>query len=155
MERPGQAQERIPVVFFGAKSSEDEEQFDVGFMKAMTRSFVVVPFVTTEALKRMCHFGSEDVLDTVLLEWWLALSLYHNKEGNVRAILPVFCGEVCKGEECWGSMQMLSPTNPLLAFVFRRSLRISAGLTGLPLATSLTCCTSRPMCCRMQSIDRL
>lgn len=85
-------------VFYDAKSLEDGEQFDVTFMKAMMQSLVVTPFVTTKALERMCQAGSEHEVDHVLLEWWLALCLYHSRQGKVRAILPIFCGEVrCGG----------------------------------------------------------
>lgn len=81
-------------VFYDVKSLEDGEQFDVAFMKAMCQTLVVTPFVTAEALKRMCAQNSLREVDNLLLEWWLALCLFHSKQGKVRAILPVFCGEV-------------------------------------------------------------
>ena len=86
-------------VFYDMFSLKEGEQFDTAFMLAMVNTYVVVPFVTTEALKRMCENGSVDVIDHVLLEWWLALTLFNNNIGKVKAIFPVFCGQV----RLWGS----------------------------------------------------
>ncbi len=85
------------VVFYDQQSLEDGEQFDVAFSTALAESLVVTPFLTTSALKRMCQADSIEQLDNVLLEWWLALTLYHSQQGRVRAVLPVFCGEVGRG----------------------------------------------------------
>ena len=81
-------------VFYDMFSLKEGEQFDTAFMWAMVNTCVVVPFVTTEALKRMCENGKIDVIDHVLLKWWLALTLLNNKIGKVKAIFPVFCGKV-------------------------------------------------------------
>ncbi len=59
---------------------------------ALSRSLVVVPLVTAAALKRMCAPDAEAQLDTVLLEWWLALTL--KCEGRVKEVMPILCGEV-------------------------------------------------------------
>lgn len=81
-------------IFFDSFSLPDGEQFDVTFMMGLSRSLVVTPFITSDALARMCQPNSEQRLDHVLLEWWLALTLYENEAATVKSILPVFCGEV-------------------------------------------------------------
>ena len=86
-------------VFYDMFSLKEGEQFDTAFMRAMVNTYVVVPFVTTEALKRMCEDGRIDLIDHVLLEWWLALTLLNNNIGKVKAIFPVFCGQV----SFWGA----------------------------------------------------
>lgn len=81
-------------IFFDGFSLADGAQFDVTFMRGLSRALVVTPFVTADALERMCEANSEERLDHVLLEWWLALTLYTYKVAKVRAILPIFCGKV-------------------------------------------------------------
>lgn len=84
-------------IFFDCFSLADGAQFDVTFMTGLSRSLVVTPFVTADALLRMCEPNSELKLDHVLLEWWLALTLYQCESAIVEAILPIFCGEVSVG----------------------------------------------------------
>lgn len=86
-------------IFFDSFSLADGAQFDVTFMRGLSRSLVVTPFVTTDALLRMCQPNSEQQLDHVLLEWWLALTLYKNKSAVIKSILPIFCGEVRVGRD--------------------------------------------------------
>ncbi len=81
-------------VFYDATGLKEGEQFDVAFMRALSNTLVVVPFVTAAALQRMCQEGSANFVDNVLLEWWLTLTLHQAKQGRVRAVLPVMCGEV-------------------------------------------------------------
>lgn len=81
-------------IFFDSWSLPNGKQFDVTFMRGLSRSLVVTPFVTAYALERMCSPDSEHQLDNVLLEWWLALTLYQSQVAKVRAILPIFCGTV-------------------------------------------------------------
>ena len=81
-------------IFFDNYSLEDGLQFDETFMRGLTRSLVAVPFVTADALARMCEAGSEQLIDHVLLEWWLALTLAKAEGTMLRYILPVFCGKV-------------------------------------------------------------
>jgi hypothetical protein len=81
-------------IFFDNFSLEDGVQFDETFMRGLARSLVVVPFVTADALARMCDAGSELRIDHVLLEWWLALTLANAEGSNLQYILPIFCGQV-------------------------------------------------------------
>lgn len=81
-------------IFFDNFSLEDGVEFDVTFMRGMCRALVAVPFVTADALERMCQPGSENSLDHVLLEWWLALALKGGERTRLEYILPIFCGEV-------------------------------------------------------------
>jgi len=84
-------------IFYDAFSLEEGKQFDIAFMKALSQTLVVVPFITAAALQRMCEAGSVNNIDHVLLEWWLAYSLLKAGQGRVKAILPVVCGEVSWG----------------------------------------------------------
>jgi hypothetical protein len=81
-------------IFFDNFSLEDGLQFDETFMRGLARSLVAVPFVTADALARMCEANSEQRIDHVLLEWWLALVLAKAEGTALRYILPIFCGEV-------------------------------------------------------------
>ena len=81
-------------VFYDAFSLKEGEQFATAFMTALVNSCVIVPFVTYDALQRMCSNGSFNEIDHVLLEWWLALTLHKSEAGKVKAIFPVFCGQV-------------------------------------------------------------
>ncbi len=83
-------------VFYDASGLKEGEQSDVAFMRALSNTLVVVPFVTAAALERMCTEGSVYSVDNVLLEWWLTLTLHQAKQGRVRAVLPVICGEVSR-----------------------------------------------------------
>ena len=82
------------VVFWDSKSLKSGQQFDTGFMVALSTSLVVSPLITPHALERMAQPGSQNGLDHVLLEWWLALTLYSIKGFPVSRIVPVFCGKV-------------------------------------------------------------
>lgn len=84
-------------IFFDNYSLEDGLQFDETFMRGLARSLVAVPFVTADALARMCEADSEQHIDHVLLEWWLALVLAKADDTTLRYILPIFCGEVLDG----------------------------------------------------------
>ncbi len=84
----------VVTVFYDATGLKEGEQFHVAFMRALSKTLVVVPFVTAAALQRMCVEGSVNSVDNVLLEWWLTLTLHQAKQGRVRAVLPVMCGEV-------------------------------------------------------------
>jgi hypothetical protein len=81
-------------IFFDNFSLENGLRFDDTFMRGLARSLVAVPFVTADALARMCKTGSEQSIDHVLLEWWLALVLAKAEDTTLRYILPIFCGEV-------------------------------------------------------------
>jgi hypothetical protein len=89
----GQAGDAISI-YYDAFSLEEGKQFDTGFMRGLSQSLVVVPFVTAAALRRMCAEGSTKEIDHVLLEWWLAVTLEKTGKGAVKAIMPIFCGEV-------------------------------------------------------------
>ncbi len=84
-------------VFYDAFSLEEGRDFVVSFMRGLSESLVVVPFITTAALKRMCEADSVGKVDNVLLEWWLALTLVKAGVGRVKAVLPVFAGTVRVG----------------------------------------------------------
>ncbi len=84
-------------VFYDAFSLEEGRDFVVSFMRGLSESLVVVPFITTAALKRMCEADSVGKVDNVLLEWWLALTLVKAGVGRVKAVLPVFAGTVRMG----------------------------------------------------------
>ncbi len=86
-------------IFYDAFSLEEGQDFVVRFMRGLSESLVVVPFITTAALKRMCEAGSAGKVDNVLLEWWLALTLVKVGMGRVKAVLPVFAGTVRVGSE--------------------------------------------------------
>lgn len=81
-------------IFFDNLSLEDGVEFDVTFMWGMCRALVAVPFVTADALARMCQSGAERHIDNVLLEWWLALVLKGGERTQLKYILPIFCGKV-------------------------------------------------------------
>jgi hypothetical protein len=81
-------------ILFDNFSLENGLQFDETFMRGLSRALVAVPFVTADALARMCEAGSETRIDHVLLEWWLALVLAKAEGTMLRFILPIFCGEV-------------------------------------------------------------
>lgn len=89
----GQSGEHV-AVFWDAKSLEDGQQFDVNFMMALSNSLVVTPLITPHALARMAHEDSVNSLDHLLLEWWLALTLYEIPGFPVQRIVPVFSGTV-------------------------------------------------------------
>ena len=91
-------------IFFDNFSLEDGLRFDETFMRGLARSLVAVPLVTADALARMCKNDSEQHIDHVLLEWWLALVLAQAEDTTLRYILPIFCGEV--GDQDW---EALSP----------------------------------------------
>jgi hypothetical protein len=105
-------------IFFDNSSLEDGLQFDETFMRGLARSLVAVPFVTADALARMCKRGSETRIDHVLLEWWLALILAKAERTTLRYILPIFCGEVggqgsaCSLQEIQPLFHVLIPTRP-------------------------------------------
>lgn len=82
-------------IFFDNFSLKDGQPFDETFMRGLARSLVAVPFVTADALARMCEPSSGSRVDNVLLEWWLALTLVKTSDTPLRYILPIFCGEVC------------------------------------------------------------
>eukprot|EP00049_Salpingoeca_infusionum_P015690 m.307121 g.307121 ORF g.307121 m.307121 type:complete len:2248 (-) comp15932_c0_seq1:1557-8300(-) len=79
-------------IFYDSFSLADGREFDLEFMKALKKSYVVCPFVSAHALKRMQDTESLTQVDNVLLEWSLALYLY--QVGVVKRILPVFMGPV-------------------------------------------------------------
>lgn len=81
-------------IFFDSFSLCDGAQFDVTFMLGLSRALVVAPFITADAMERMCALGSHEKVDNVLLEWWLALTLYKSQAAAVKAILPIFYGKV-------------------------------------------------------------
>jgi hypothetical protein len=69
--------------------------FDEGFMQAMLQSLVVVTLITPATLERMKLAGGLDVVDSVLLEWWLAMTLLESPGYPVLRIAPIVCGTVC------------------------------------------------------------
>ncbi len=85
-------------IFYDTFSLEEGQDFVVSFMRGLSESLLVVPFITTAALKRMCEADSVSKVDNVLLEWWLALTLVKAGAGRVKAVLPVFAGTVRGGE---------------------------------------------------------
>jgi hypothetical protein len=89
----GQSGEHV-MVFWDVKSLENGQQFDTNFMMALSTSLVVSPLITPHALERMAQPRSQNGLDHVLLEWWLALTLYRIPGFPVLRIVPVFSGTV-------------------------------------------------------------
>ena len=85
---------RHMAVFWDAKSLKTGVQFDTDFMVALSTTLVFSPLITPHALKRMALPGSQNKLDHVLLEWWLALTLFWIPGFPVSHIVPVFCGKV-------------------------------------------------------------
>jgi hypothetical protein len=83
--------------FFDDFSLEDGLQFDETFVRGLARSLVAVPFVTAYTLARMCEANSEQHINYILLEWWLALVLAKAEGTTLRYILLIFCGEVGHG----------------------------------------------------------
>ena len=61
----GQAHEHLLQQF---QPGQDGVQFDETIMWGLARSLVAVPFVTADALARMCEADSEQCIDHVLLE---------------------------------------------------------------------------------------
>ena len=90
---------RRVAVFWDVKSLETGVQFDTNFMVALSTTLVFSPLITPHALERMALPGSQNKLDYLLLEWWLALTLYQISGFPVLYIVPVFCGKVrhCEG----------------------------------------------------------
>lgn len=58
------------------------------------RAQVVTPFVSTDALSRMCSEANLTHIDHVLLEWWLTITLFKDKDSPLKAVLPVFRGNI-------------------------------------------------------------
>eukprot|EP00730_Choanoeca_flexa_P019819 TRINITY_DN9690_c0_g1_i5.p1 TRINITY_DN9690_c0_g1~~TRINITY_DN9690_c0_g1_i5.p1 ORF type:complete len:1279 (+),score=334.90 TRINITY_DN9690_c0_g1_i5:87-3923(+) len=81
-------------LFWDVKSLQQGQQFDNNFMQALSNSLVMTPLITPHALARMMEPGSHNRLDNVLLEWWLALTLYEVPGHPVTRIVPVFAGKI-------------------------------------------------------------
>ena len=77
------------VVFLDKERLREGERFDLAFMGAMYRSFLVVPLVSWEALQRMTTLTEASACDNVLLEWSLAVEL---EKRNGLSVLPVLSG---------------------------------------------------------------
>lgn len=63
-------------------------------MLGLAQSLVFTPFVTMHALTRMTQEANLNQTDHVLLEWWLAFTLYSIPGYPVYRIMPIFCGSV-------------------------------------------------------------
>ena len=79
-------------VYLDQERLEDGERWDAGFMKGLGASWIVVPIVSSGALKPMGDLFTEDGTpadwcDNVLLEWTAALELFARK--HVRAVMPM------------------------------------------------------------------
>eukprot|EP01043_Picozoa_sp_COSAG02_P007593 COSAG02_NODE_230_length_28060_cov_5.226816_8_plen_1993_part_00 len=68
----------------------DGQRWDKGFLEGLSNSLVVMPIVSTGALRSMLG-ASETVVDNVLLEWLMTLELH--ERGAVKAVLPLLVGE--------------------------------------------------------------
>jgi hypothetical protein len=68
----------------------DGHRWDLGFLEGLSNSLVVMPIVSTGALRSMLG-ASETVVDNVLLEWLMTLELH--ERGAVKAVLPLLVGE--------------------------------------------------------------
>lgn len=86
-------------MFYDAVSLEVGQQFDTDFMQGLSNSLIVTPFITVPALQRMLTTGSQASVDNVLLEWWLSLTLMKAAKGRLRAVVPIFCGNVSGGTQ--------------------------------------------------------
>ena len=85
---------RHVAVFWDVKSVETGVQFDTSFMVALSTALMFSPLITPHALEQMAMPGSQNKLDHVLLEWWLALTLFWIPGFPVIHIVPIFCGKV-------------------------------------------------------------
>jgi hypothetical protein len=97
------------VVFLDKERLRDGERFDLAFMGAMSRSFLVVPLVSWEALQRMTTLTEASACDNVLLEWSLAVEL---EKRNGLSVLPVLSGPVELQADGTRTMQNLFAARP-------------------------------------------
>ena len=79
------------------------DNFKHSFLRAMTRSMVVLPLVSWDALKRMTTLTADSECDNVLLEWTLAAELAERTGLNIQ---PVFIGSLSVGSD--GRQKMLN-----------------------------------------------
>jgi hypothetical protein len=76
-------------------------------MSALSSCLVMTPLVTPHALDRMADATQLNKVDHVLLEWWLAYTLYKVPGYPVYRITPIFCGSIeedVDGRPCIGSL---------------------------------------------------
>ena len=94
-------------VFLDQVSLEDGEQWDVSFMRGLTKSWVVVPIVSDQCIASMRDMEEKEAPDNVLLEWMGALELH--SRGVCKAILPVISpAPGAKEGFNWSLVQQLS-----------------------------------------------
>jgi hypothetical protein len=94
-------------VFLDQMSLEDGEQWDVSFMRGLTKSWVVVPIVSAQCIASMRDMKEKETPDNVLLEWVGACELH--SRGVCKAILPVISPAPGSKEGFnWSLVQQLS-----------------------------------------------
>ena len=77
--------------FFDPSDALGEEAHATTLAQRMAQATLIVPLVTPDALAHMCNPNNVNKYDSVLFEWWLALTLHQD---NLDRIVPVFSGEV-------------------------------------------------------------
>jgi hypothetical protein len=98
-------------VFQDKRRLHDGDRFDLAFMSAMLNSFVIVPLVSWDALKRMTSLTEGSPCDNVLLEWSLALEL--SDRFATKKILPILLGSPLMDDKGNVSMADLFTEIPL------------------------------------------
>ena len=67
-----------PAVFFDSKCLETGQEWDMGFARALGASNVFVPLISEESLKSIQDKRADED-DNVVLEWALALEVWHRR----------------------------------------------------------------------------
>jgi hypothetical protein len=111
----GDRGERV-YVFYDRHCLQLGSEIRVDFMRAMLKSRVVCPLITSHALEKMCE--EQASIDNVLCEWWLALTLLDmDRESDKRLkIMPIFAGEVSR---CF--LHVLMSADPVLMQVSKNT----------------------------------
>jgi hypothetical protein len=83
---------RAVSVFLDNKRLRDGRNFVDDFARALVNSLIVVPVVSSDALKRMRDHDPHQK-DHVLMEWFMALECFHSPASRVTRVLPVLFGQ--------------------------------------------------------------
>jgi hypothetical protein len=89
-------------VFLDKKRLQAGRRFDFDFVKALSRSSVLIPVVSVGSLKKMSLMPDVTEVDNVLLEWVVALELVGKNDGScnigLKVIFPIALGNTVMHE---------------------------------------------------------
>jgi hypothetical protein len=89
-------------VFLDKKRLQAGRRFDFDFVKALSRSSVLIPVVSVGSLKKMSFTPDVNEVDNVLLEWVVALELVGKTDGScnidLKVIFPIALGNTVMHE---------------------------------------------------------